>query len=258
MPNEAKECQYVVQSLVQRDNLCVLCQARCLTEATMLTLNCDNGDRYHSLSEVTRDNSDKMTRHSTFSRHWLSQSWSRHSRLERLLCPVLGPDGAGSSSGQAGLCIGNQVAVWLVAPVLPLNHTMTRVACPPGPASGHSPDICHCIRGQARSQPCSASLTWQGPSLSLSPSQGVTISLKLSVVSGSLMSTTDSSLTGGWCPLLCVLGSLPSSHGVAAVRQLEKQVVTVYSLYRVSRYEPVLCTHKIYAVQKRILYYSIF
>ena len=69
MPNEAKECQYVVQSLVQRDNLCVLCQARCLTEATMLTLNCDNGDRYHSLSEVTRDNSDKMTRHSTFSRH---------------------------------------------------------------------------------------------------------------------------------------------------------------------------------------------
>ena len=134
----------------------------------LLTLNCDNGDRYYSLSEVTRDNSDKMTRHSTFTRHWLSLSWSRHSRLERLLCPGLGPDGAGSSSGQAGLCIGNQVAVWLVALVLPLNHTMTRVACPPGPASGHSPGLCHYIRGQARSQPCSASLTWQGPSLSLS------------------------------------------------------------------------------------------
>ena len=117
MPNEAKECQCAaVQSLVQRDNLCALWQARCLAEAIMLlTLSSDNGDRYHSLSEVTRDNSDKMTRHSTFTRHWLSQSWSRHFRLKRLLCPGLGPDGAGSSSGQAGLCIGNQVAAWLVA-----------------------------------------------------------------------------------------------------------------------------------------------
>ena len=58
MPNEEKECDYcVVHTLVQMDyaknpNLCLLCRLA----VVMLTLNCDNGDSYHCLSEVTRDN----------------------------------------------------------------------------------------------------------------------------------------------------------------------------------------------------------
>ena len=62
MPNEEKECNCIVHTFVQMDNvknpkLCVLCrQPGCLGVVLMLTLNRDNGDSCHRLSGVTRDN----------------------------------------------------------------------------------------------------------------------------------------------------------------------------------------------------------
>ena len=82
-------------------------------------------------------------------------------------CPVQSwPGCAGSSSGLTRLDFVLEIRLLFdfSSPVLPLNHRMTRVSCPPGPASGHSPGLCHWSRGQARSAPCSASLTWQVPS----------------------------------------------------------------------------------------------
>ena len=110
-----------------------------------------------------------MTRRSTFTRHWLSQSRSRHSQTpERLPClsspgqsvPVSVPAWLGwTLYWKSGCCL-TWSPQWLV---LPLNHTMTRVSCSPAPASGHSPGLCHESGGQPRSQPCSVSLTWQAP-----------------------------------------------------------------------------------------------
>ena len=87
------------------------------------------------------------------------------------------------------------------------------------------------------------------PSFSLSPRHSLSRYFWISLLfPGPWCPPLTLSLTGGWWPLLCVLSSLPSSHGVAAVRQLEKQVVTVYTLYRVSRYEPVLYTQTLYTL----------